>query len=185
MWKSATQVRYNRSMSVSEWRAVSPEAVIREIEESLRRYLEDKYAFQIGLKDLDFEVDEEKARALGFILPFQSIDQAENALLKDVCTPTTFLEDDDTIHQVLAFAPEPVGYSGFMDCVTHSLALTDRGLFEVGHYLAMDLASRNHHWQWFLHRRLATSEQIVYWQRDHDLSPQQIVDCCYKAMKDG
>ena len=53
--------------------------------------------------------------------------------------PMIFIEYDNTRHQVLTFDPRPMGYSGFMDCVTHSLALRDLGLFEVGHYPAMKL----------------------------------------------
>jgi hypothetical protein len=45
---------------------------------------------------------------------------------------TIFVEEDDTQHQVLVFDHQTVGYSGFMGCVTHSLALTDQSLFDVG-----------------------------------------------------
>jgi len=33
---------------------------------------------------------------------------------------------------VLAFDYQPVDYRGFIGCITHSLALTDKGLFEEG-----------------------------------------------------
>jgi hypothetical protein len=70
-------------------------------------------------------------------LPFHSISQAEEALCNYVILPAKFFEDDTTEHVVLVFDYRPIGYSGFMDCVTHSLALTDHGLFEVGTYSAV------------------------------------------------
>jgi PHD/YefM family antitoxin component YafN of YafNO toxin-antitoxin module len=93
-------------------------------------------------------------------LPIRSISEAEQALCSGLITPTIFVEEDDTRHQVLVFDHRPVGYSGFMDCVTHSLALTNHGLFEVGCYPAVSLSSQSRYWQWFLHRRLATSEEL-------------------------
>jgi hypothetical protein len=169
-------------MSELEWRAVAPHEFISELEVAVRQRQENKYAFQVGLKDLDFEVDEDQARLLGIKLPFQDTDQAECALREHVIRPTTFLEDDDTEHLVSAFDPEPVGFSGFMSCVTHSLAITDRGLFEVGRYPAMDLASQQRYWQWFLHRRLATSEQVAAWKEQNHLSSLEVVEQFYEAM---
>ncbi|MCK4978631.1 MAG: hypothetical protein KAS36_16975 [Anaerolineales bacterium] len=173
---------YNHSMAGIEWRGVSPEEMVREIEATLKRCGEKKYAFQVGLKDLDFELDEDKITALGITLPFPSIDQAEQALREGVVTPAKFLEVDDTEHQVTAFDPRPVGYSGFMDCVTHSLALTDQGLFEVGRYPAVNLSSQNRYWQWFLHRRLATPEEVATWQQDQALSPDELLERVYVAL---
>lgn len=147
-------------MSEIEWRVIEPEEMIREIADSVRQSRENKYAFQVGLKDLDFDVDQDQLTAAGINLPFRNIDQAEHALSAGVITPTLLIEEDDTRHQVLVFDHRPVGYSGFMGCVTHSLALTDLGLFEVGRYPAMSLASQSRYWQWFLHRRLATPEEI-------------------------
>ena len=115
-----------------EWRGITPEEMIRDIENSVRQSRENKYSFQLGLKDLNFDISTDHLAALGMSLPFQSISQAEQALTSGVITPTIFVEDDDTRRQVLAFDHRPVGYSGFMECVTHSLALTDQGLFEVG-----------------------------------------------------
>jgi hypothetical protein len=90
---------------------------------------------------------------------------------------------DDTRHEVAAFDPEPVGFSGFMSCATHSLALTDLGLFEVGRYPAMDLSSHcRRYWQWFLHRRLATSEYVAAWKEQHQLSSLEVVDQFFEAM---
>lgn len=165
-----------------ECQAVTPTELIGELQDTLRKWRENKYAFQVGLKDLDFDVDSERARKLGVSLPFPSVDQAEKALRNGVCRPTTFLEDDDTIHQVLAFAPRPVGYSGFMDCVTHSLALTDQGLFEVGRFAAMNLSTQCRTWQWFLHRRLANCEEVAAWRGDTPLSSEQLVKRCVEAM---
>jgi hypothetical protein len=169
-------------MSELEWRAVSPHAFIGELEEAVRQRQENKYAFQVGLKDLDFEVDEDQAKLLGVKLPFQGIDRAECALREQVIRPTTFLEDDDTEHLVSTFDAEPVGFSGYMSCVTHSLALTDQGLFEVGRYPAMDLVSQHRYWQWFLHRRLATSEQVAVWKEHNHLSNLEVVEQFYEAM---
>jgi hypothetical protein len=142
------------------WRRIEPEEMIREIEVIVHQSRENKYAFQVGLKDLDFDVNQDQLGALGMSVPFQSIDQAEFALCSGGITPKELVEYDDTRHHVLAFDHHPVGYSGFMNCVTHSLALTDHGLFEVGRYPAMRSASENRCWQWFLHRRLATSEEV-------------------------
>ena len=119
---------------------------------------ETKYDFQIGLKDVEFAVDEEKARELGIILPMGSIDEAEHALQARVIAPTKLDEEDDTSHQVLEFDPTPVGYSGFDNCAIHSLAQTDLGLFEVGRYAAVKLATRSKTWQWFIHRKLKTPQ---------------------------
>ena len=131
---------------------------------------------------MDFQVADDLATDWAVALPFQSMDQAERALRERVITPTTFLEDDDTRHQVGMFDPEPVGFSGFMGCVSHSLALTDHGLFEVGRFPAMNLASQNRYWQWFLNRRLATPEQVAAWRGHHNLSGSQIVELCFEAM---
>jgi hypothetical protein len=134
------------------------------------------------LKDLGFEVDEDQARVLGVTPPFQTTDDAERALRERVVKPASFLEDDDTEHQVAVFDPEPVGYSGFMSCVTHSLALTDLGLFEVGRYPAMNMASQHRYWQWFLHRRLVTPEQAADWREQNGLTNLQLVERFFEAM---
>jgi hypothetical protein len=73
------------------------------------------------------------------------------------------IEDDNTEYVVMVFDYRPVGYNGFMDCVTHSLALTDHGLFEVRRYSVVSLSAPGHYWQWFLHRRLATTEDVHYY----------------------
>jgi hypothetical protein len=169
-------------MSELELRAIAPKELITELEGAVKQRRENKYAFQVGLKDLDFEIDEDQIKTLGVALPFQNIDQAERALQERVIKPTTFLEDDDTEHLVAVFDPEPVGVSGFMGCVTHSLALTDQGLFEVGRFPAMNIASQNRYWQWFLHRRLATPEQIATWKEHHHLSSTQVVEQFIEAM---
>jgi hypothetical protein len=169
-------------MSELEWRAVAPDQFISELKEAVRQRQENKYAFQIGLKDLDFEIDQDQARLLGISLPFQDIDQAELALRERVIIPTSFLEYDDTLHQVAAFDPDPVGFSGFMSCVTHSLAMTDLGLFEVGRYPALNMASQQRYWQWFIQRRLATPEQVLAWREQHRLTDLQVVDLFLEAL---
>ena len=172
-------------MSEIEWRWITPEEMIRDIENSVKQYRENKYAFQVGLKDLDFDINTELLTALGLTLPFQSISQAEQALRSRAITPTIFVEEDDTRHQVLVFDHRPIGYSGFMDCVIHSLALTDQGLFEVGRYPAVSLSSESRSWQWFLHRRLATSEEVSeLFESDH-LPSEQLLEKVYQAFISG
>jgi hypothetical protein len=134
------------------------------------------------LKDVDFDIDDDQLNIQGLSLPFRSIEQAENALVTGVIKPATFLEQDGTEHTILTFDPQPVGYSGFMDCVTHSLAITDHGLFEVGRYPAMSLSEQNRFWQWFLHRRLATSEDVAAWREEESLSPTALLGRVYIAL---
>ena len=169
-------------MSSIEIRGVSPEDIRRELEVSIQQNRENKYAFQVGLKDLDFDIDDEQLKANGLSLPFRGIDLAEKALLAKTIKPITFLEHDGTEHKLLAFDSRPVGYSGFMDCVTHSLALTDQGLFEVGRYPAVSLSGQNRYWQWFLHRRLATPEEVAAWQQDQALSSNELLERVYVAL---
>ena len=121
-------------MAPIEWRIVTPKEMVRELEGFVQKSRENKYAFQVGLKDVDFEIDPDMLEMLCLNPPFSSISQAEQALSAGAVHPMEFKEYDDTSHQILAFDPRPVGYSGFMDCVTHSLALTNLGLFEVGRY---------------------------------------------------
>ena len=165
-----------------EWRHITPEEMIREIEETVQKQREKKYAFQTGLKDLDFEVDEERLKAHELGVPFTSISQAEAALRGKAITPRTFIEHDETEHQVLAFDHRPVGYSGFMDCVTHSLALTNHGLFEVGRYPAMNLSAANRYWSWFLHRRLAIVEDVSAWQQSQGQTAEEFIENVYQAL---
>jgi hypothetical protein len=169
-------------MGSIEIRGITPEDFGREIENLIQKSRQDKYTFQVGLKDLDFDVDEDKLEESGSTLPFQSISQAETALSSGIIKPSTFIEHDDTIHSLIAFDPRPVGYSGFMDCVTHSIGLTDKGLFEVGRYPAMDLASSKRYWGWFLHRRLATSEEVVDWLDSNKLTNQELMNRVYVAL---
>lgn len=172
-------------MSQIEWRGISPEEMVRDIENSVRQYRENKYAFQTGLKDLDFDINDELLKTQELTLPFDSISQAEQALRIGAIVPTIFVEDDDTQHQVLVFDRRTVGYSGFMDCVTHSLAVTDKGLFEVGRYPAISLVSQNRYWQWFLHRRLATADQVQEWCQDYKLTTEQFMEEVVHAMISG
>ncbi|MFC1878924.1 hypothetical protein ACFLZW_03325 [Chloroflexota bacterium] len=178
----AIPVLYNPGMAGIEWRAIEPEKMIQDIENIVSQHRENKYAFQVGLKDLDFDINEDLLKALGLPCPFTSINQAEQALLSGAISPTKFIEHDETQHQVLAFDHRPVGYSGFMDCVTHSLALTNHGLFEVGHYPAMNMASANRFWQWFLHRRLVTADEVTRWQVEKSLNSVQVLDQVYQAL---
>jgi len=165
-----------------EWRAVTPEEMIREIETYVQRSRENKYAFQVGLKDVDFEMDQDRLEVLGLRTPFQSITQAEQAIRAKAIYPMEFKEYDDTDHRILAFDPRPVGCSGFMDCVTHSPALTSLGLFEVGRYPGVSLSEPGKQWQWFIHRRLAMPEELHEWQETHQLTSDQLLERVYSAM---
>lgn len=165
-----------------EWRAVTPEEMVRDIENQVRLGRENKYAFQTGLKDVDFDIDEQNLANMGMPIPFQNIDQAELALRSRVISPKLFTEEDDTLHQVLVFDSRPIGYSGFMDCVTHSMALTDHGLFEVGRYPAVSFSSQSRNWKWFLHRRLATTSDMAELQEKYDLGPSEMMEKIYQAM---
>jgi hypothetical protein len=128
-------------MSQIEVRKITPDEIIGEIEVSIRLHRENKYAFQVRLKDLDFDINQELLEVSGLNLPFSTIQNAERALTERVIVPVKLIEDDDLEHDVIEFDPRPVGYSGFMDCVTHSLVMTNHGLFEVGHYLYVAIES--------------------------------------------
>jgi hypothetical protein len=172
-------------MTDIEVRGMSPEDMIREIETSVKQYKENKYAFQVGLRDVDFDVDEDKVRAAGIRLPFASIAQAELALASGLFSPIRFIENDHTEHVIVGFDPRPVGYSGFMDCVTHSLVMTSLGLFEVGRYAAVDLSAPGRSWQWFLHRRLATVDQVDAWCEQRAVTSMEFLLSAVQAMIDG
>ena len=172
----------NLSMSEPKWRAVTSEELARDLEEILPQRRENKYAAQVGLADITITIDETKAEPLGLSLPFQSVVQGECALRERIITPTTFLENDGTEHHVIAFDPKPIGFSGFMSCVTHSLALTDQGLFDVGRYSAISTTKQDEYWQWFLHQRLATPGQVAALREERNLSPHQLVERLSTAM---
>ena len=75
--------------------------------------------------------------------------------------PKEFLEYDGIEHQVQIFDPHPIGYSGFMDCIIHSLAFTDQGLFVVSRYAAGKVSVPSKVWQWYLQRQLAYGAEII------------------------
>jgi hypothetical protein len=60
-------------MSAIEVKRISPEEMISEIETSVKLQRENKYAFQVGLKDLDFDVNHELLAVAGLPFPFQSL----------------------------------------------------------------------------------------------------------------
>jgi len=60
-------------MAGIEWRVITPEEMIQDIENSVRQSRENKYSLQIGLKDLDFDIKEEHMNALGMSIPVQNI----------------------------------------------------------------------------------------------------------------
>lgn len=169
-------------MTGIEWKRITPDELIQDIEISVKLHRENKYAFQVGLRDLDFHIDEDFLKTLGLTVPFQSIALAEDALNSKAITPVTFIEFDQTEHQVLCFDARPVGFSGFMNCVTHSLALTNMGLFEVGRYAAVSQNGSGRIWQWFLHRRLAEVEEVERYITEHSVTPAQYMDEVYHAM---
>jgi hypothetical protein len=161
---------------------VSPEEFHQDIEASIQKYRENKYAFQVGLKDVEFEIDDERLETNGLPLPFKSIDLAEKALVIGAIKPTTFIEYDGTDHTIIAFDSRPVGYSGFLDCVTHSLVITDHGLFEFGRYPAISMSKPDRYWQWFLHRRLATPENLERWQDENSIDSRELIERIYVAL---
>jgi hypothetical protein len=169
-------------MAGIEWKRITPEELVREIEEAGRLNRENKYAFQVGIKDLDFDINEELLKTLGKSIPFKTISESEQSLTYGAIVPAKFIEFDDTEHIVLAFDPRPVGFSGFMDCVTHSLALTNQGLFEVGRYPAVNLSSPGRSWQWFLHRRLANAEDVDNYLESHNCTSEQFLDEVHRSM---
>ena len=88
-----------------------------------------------------------------------AIEKAERYLGEGILEPLELLEYDGTVHQVLEWDPTPVAYSGFMDCVTHSIVTTDRGVFEVGRYPAVSVEGFDKVWQWFIHGRIEDNEE--------------------------
>ena len=169
-------------MGKMEYRSVTPEEIIRELESRLSQDPKEKYTFQVGLKDLDFDVDENKLNVHGVALPLQNIALAEDALMLGVIKPAKLMEHDGTEHHVVAFDPRPVGFSGFMDCVTHSLVLTNLGLFNLGRYSAISLNRPGHEWGWFLHSRLATHDEVISMQIPQGLTQRETLDVVYKAI---
>lgn len=67
------QVLYNPGMSEIEWRTITPEEMIRDIENVVQQHRESKYVFQVGIKDLDFDVNEDRRKAIGIHLPYHSL----------------------------------------------------------------------------------------------------------------
>ena len=134
--------------------AVSAEEFGEELKRLVEQLRNDKYSLQVGLKNVKFSFEEEKASALEVGPEMSSIDKAELYLREGTLMPVELVEYDGTVHQVLEWDPTAVGYSGFMDCVTHSIVVTDRGTFEVGRYPAMQLQDFTKVWQWFIHRKI-------------------------------
>ena len=52
-------------MSQLEWRPVTPEGLIRGVDDALTQLGQNEYPFQLGLKDSGFRLDEDRANALG------------------------------------------------------------------------------------------------------------------------
>ncbi len=68
-------------MPTSELKGAFPTELLGELEAGLQAR-ENKYAFQVGLKDLDFEIDEEKRKARG-----ETTLSAVSLRLKMPCVP--------------------------------------------------------------------------------------------------
>lgn len=84
-----------------------PEELTGNIEDSARLLQKNKYAYQIGLKDLGFDLDFEKLKSMGINFPFRGIIQAEQALRNNALFPNKLIEDDNTEHKVLVFDHPP------------------------------------------------------------------------------
>jgi hypothetical protein len=155
---------------------------MRQFDEQLTAQNQEKYTVQVGLRDVDFDIDPRRQQLFGFCFPVLTIPLAEQALTQRILIPTRYMEYDNTEHNVLIFDPRPVGYSGFMNCVTHSITMTNHGLFEVGRYPAMKVDGGNRHWQWFFHRRLATVDNVNEWCEDRAQSMEDFMRDAYQAM---
>lgn len=157
-----------------------------EMGDELRRLAEaaakDKYSLQVKLEDVDFGIDKERLAEMGIAGRFQSIQDAERALQAGALMPTVFVEYDGTRHEVLAFGPTPIGYSGFNGCVTHSLSVTDQGLFNVGRFSAVNLAAPGREWQWFLHECHATGDQVIEWMNMYGITAQELLSISFEAL---
>ncbi len=141
-----------------------------------------KYDFQVGIKDLDFDVNYLLVKALGLSIPFMGISQAEFALTNRALCINSFSELDDTTHSVILFDPRPIGYSGFMNCVRHSLAMTNHGVFEIGRYKGVSLSPERMQWQWFIHRRLVSVEEAHSWMGEQSITSKQFMEQIYQAI---
>lgn len=129
------------------------ERKVKELKAMMEQRKSNKYSIQVGVKDVKFAFDEASASALQPDSQMTPIEKAEYYLREGVLEPLEFVEYDGTVHQVLEWDPRPVGYSGFMDCVTHSVVVTDQGTFEIGRYAAVQLGGFSKAWQWFIHRK--------------------------------
>ena len=124
----------------------TPRELIEELEALIEQMSDPKrYQLKAGLRDVEFEVDWERAQESDVSLPVSSIEQAEGCLREGLIAPLGFVGMAGAVHEVLAFDPRPVRFSGFMDSVTHSLTLTDKGLFEVARYPAANLTQAPRH----------------------------------------
>lgn len=141
-----------------------------------------KYDFQVGIKDLDFDVNYLLVKAIGLTIPFMGIAQAEFALTNRALCINAFKELDDTNHSVILFDPRPIGYSGFMNCVRHSLAMTNHGVFEIGRYKGASLSPESSYWQWFIHRRLVSIEEAHSWMGEQAITSNQFMEQIYQAL---
>ena len=137
-----------------EVKAVTPEEMIADLKAMLRQLEKDKYSLQVAIKTVKFTFDQEQAQVLAISPKLTQIEKAELYLSQGYLRPIEFSEDDGTVHHVVAWNPAVVGYSGFNNCVAHSLVTTNRGVYEVGRYPAVNIANFTKNWQWFIHRRI-------------------------------
>jgi hypothetical protein len=166
---------YNPAMSGAEQKRIIP------VFKSEFTSSERTYSFQVGLKDLDFDLNYMMIKTLGMALPFPGIGLAEEALMNRALILKTFKEIDETQHGVMIFDPRPIAYSGFMGCVRHSLAMTSLGIFEIGRYQGVSMTYMDKYWQWFIHRRLASIEKANQWMEEEDITSGQLMDQIYQS----
>jgi len=153
------QRKGEEQMGEIEFRVVTPEEMIKELETMVTQMPRDKYTFQVGIRDVKFAFDKERAEALVLGPEMTEIDKAEMYLRMGHLVPVEFAEDDGTVHQVLEWDPAVVATSGFMGCVAHSMVTTDQGIFEVGRYPAINIEDFSKTWQWFIHQRIEAVEE--------------------------
>ena len=139
--------------------AVDGKALVAHVERLVEQWTRDKYSLQVGLREVEFAFDEAAAAAMQLDPGISNIGKAERYLRAGILTPERLVEDDGTVHQVVEWDPTPVGYSGFMDCVTHSVVITDQGTFAVGRYPAMNIMTFSKVWQWFIHCRIEEGDK--------------------------
>ena len=68
-----------------------------------------------------------------------------------------------------------------MDRVTHSLALKERGLFEIGRYPAASFTRAFKVWQWLIHHHSMNADDLEE-LRNASESPEEFLDLVYQGL---